>query len=558
MSQPLLLSLTTLPVNRFPSWAAPDRDSRLTWAFVWLGVVLRVVTFALNYPLWGDEAFVAVNFLNRGYRDLLRPLDYGQVSPILFLWLELTAVKLFGFSEWSLRLVPTVCSVTSVFVFAHLVGRLVAGRGRVLAVAIFAVSLYPIRHGAEVKPYAVDLLVALGLLTLAVEWYRAPEQNRWLWGLVAAVAPALGLSHPAVFVAGGVSLGLAGTAWNRRKQGAWPLFLLYNFTLVATFLALFLFFTGEQQRACLPNYRSHYWSEAFPPVHEPGKLIRWLAETHTGRMFAYPLGDARGGSSFTSLCFAIGLFSLWRRRQFWVLVLALAPFGLAFLAALMGRYPYGGSVRTMIFVAPAICLLSGSGLASMIGRLRYRLTRRWAFRMSVVGLAAIGTVLLALKVSRPYKDVSDQKSRAFAQWFWTEKARDAELVCVKTDLGTGFDHDNWTLFRSALYLCNQRIYSPRHRRGAPANWETISSARPLRCVLYNEWPEIAPACEAWLQAMTQGFELRRRETFVVNNSGHRDDGTDFEDRYTVLEFVPRSKASPLRLAQRALASAPVR
>ena len=113
----------------------PARLRRLTWWFVALGVALRVARYVMNYPLWWDEAFVAVNFLRRGYLDLLRPLDYGQVCPVLFLWAELTAVKLFGFSEWSLRLVPLACAVASVFLFRVAAGMvlrgvpLLAGRG---------------------------------------------------------------------------------------------------------------------------------------------------------------------------------------------------------------------------------------------------------------------------------------------------------------------------------------------------------------------------------------------------------------------------------------------
>ena len=38
----------------------------LTWAFVALGVVLRVVRYGCNFPLWGDESFLAVNFNTRG------------------------------------------------------------------------------------------------------------------------------------------------------------------------------------------------------------------------------------------------------------------------------------------------------------------------------------------------------------------------------------------------------------------------------------------------------------------------------------------------------------
>ena len=50
------------------------RLARLTWAFVGLGVLLRLARYAMNFPLWGDESFVAVNFIAHGYRDLLLSL----------------------------------------------------------------------------------------------------------------------------------------------------------------------------------------------------------------------------------------------------------------------------------------------------------------------------------------------------------------------------------------------------------------------------------------------------------------------------------------------------
>ena len=213
------------PADREAEHAAPDptgsdRLAKAIWAFVWLGVILRVVTYLLNFPLWGDEAFVAVNLIARGYGDLMRPLDYGQVCPLFFLWLELTAVKVFGFSEWSLRLIPTVCSVASVFLFAHMAGRVTRGPARLLAVGIFCVAYYPIRHGAEVKQYSTDLLAALILLALAIEWWRHPDKSRWLWALAAVVPLMLGLSHPAVFVAGGISVALTVKVWARVKRRA--------------------------------------------------------------------------------------------------------------------------------------------------------------------------------------------------------------------------------------------------------------------------------------------------------------------------------------------------
>ena len=97
--------------------------ARATWGFLALGLFVRLVRFLVVYPIWPDEAFVAANFLERGYLDLVRPLDYVQVCPILFLWIELTVVRLFGFSEWSLRLFPALCGLASMVLFRHLATR---------------------------------------------------------------------------------------------------------------------------------------------------------------------------------------------------------------------------------------------------------------------------------------------------------------------------------------------------------------------------------------------------------------------------------------------------
>ncbi len=235
---------------------------------------MRVATFAINSPLWGDEAFVAANFITRDYADLLRPLDYGQVCPLFFLWIELTVVKLLGFSEYSLRLVPTVCSVTSLFLFAHVAGRVVRGRARLLAVAIFSVAYYPIRHGAEVKPYSTDLLAALMLLALAIEYWRRPESSRWLWAMVLAVPLLLGLSQSTVFMAGGVSLGLAARVWRHRRRELIVPYLLYNTAMIATFALLFVVFTSAQQQAHLAHLAIKLLGGGFSPVAQAAHARR--------------------------------------------------------------------------------------------------------------------------------------------------------------------------------------------------------------------------------------------------------------------------------------------
>ena len=169
-------------------WFSPAVQSRIIWACLALGIAARAVRFLLRFPLWEDECFLAVNFIDSSYLDLLKPLNYHQVAPLAFLWIELSAVKLFGFSEWSLRLWPFACSIGSLLLFRRLAGRLLSGLPLVLAVAVFAMAYSGVRYAAEAKPYGPDQFVALALLALAVEWRRSPHQLRWLW-LLAAVTP---------------------------------------------------------------------------------------------------------------------------------------------------------------------------------------------------------------------------------------------------------------------------------------------------------------------------------------------------------------------------------
>ena len=528
-----------LPTDAPPTGEAEPsrRVARAVGAFVALGLALRLARYALNYPLWGDEAFVAVNFLDRGYRDLLGPLEYGQVCPILFLWIELAAVRLLGFSEWSLRLFPLACGLASVLLFRRAAGLVLKGVPQALAVGIFAVAFHPIRHGSEVKPYASDLLVALAYLTLAFRWLAEPGRSRWPWALAAFTPAALALSHPAAFVAGGVGLALAPTAWksgDRRVRVAYGAFLLAT---AGTFLGLFLGLTRSQD-AVLPGLRA-YWADSFPPLGSPLTLARWAVQVHTGSMFAYPGGGRRGASSLTLVLFLAGGLTLWRSGRRAALGVCLAPFALAFLAAALRRYPYGGEARIMQFLAPSICLLAGLGAARMLDLIPRERARRRATAAALVLLAAggIGPMLAAL--NHPYRMIYDDRARAFARSFWPAQGRDAELACVRYDFGVA-ERGSGNL-RTSVYLCNQAIYSPRRRASpgpAAPRWELVTATHPLRCVLPHEVRPESPEALAWLAGMTARLDLSRRDNLVVDMD--LPGAPPRRERVTVFEFVPRA------------------
>jgi hypothetical protein len=500
-------------------------------------MLLRIARYAMDYPVWWDEAFVAVNFLRRGYLDLLRPLDYAQVCPILFLWAELTLVKLLGFSEWTLRLFPLGCSLASVLIFRRLASRVVDGVPLLLATAIFAVSYHPIRHGADVKPYASDLLASLALLAAAFEWLRSPARGRWMWALAAVAPIAISLSHPVVFVAGGIIIGLAPAVLKARCRQVWIAFATFILGTVGTFLGLYACFTSAQATATLKIMQAQ-WGAAFPPLNDPIRLVAWVVRVHTGSMFAYPCGGENGASGATLLLFAIGAVLLWRQGERAIVLTLLAPFGLALVAAAVRRYPYGGvadgsPARVMQYLVPCICLLEGLGAAALLSLICNPRRRIRALAGCLIVLTMIGLVPLAAESFHPFRSIHAQRARQFARGFWPVVNRRAEPVCLRWDLGLGeWDSTNLNV---AVYLCNQMIYSPRRRHGGKPQWQDVSRDRPLRCVLSLADPA-EPPIAGWLEGMKRAYSLNGCRSLLMNMA--EPGAPPRTEQYVVYDFVP--------------------
>src|SRR5262249_41511748 len=130
-----------------------------------------------------------------------------------------------------------------------------------------------------------------------------------------------------------------------------------------------------------------------------------------GNMLAYPAGGRDGASTITLLLCLGGVVSLARRRRD-LLVLLLMPFVLTFLAAVLGRYPYGGSARVAQHLAPSICLLAGAGAAALLGRAcPYRIARRRGEVLALCLLAAIGFAGMFRDVRKTYKTEGDERAR---------------------------------------------------------------------------------------------------------------------------------------------------
>jgi hypothetical protein len=516
--------------------------ARATWAFVGVGLALRITAYLLNFPLWWDEAFVAVNLLRRDYAGLLRPLDYGQVCPLLFLWAELAIVRVLGFSEWTLRLFPMVCALASVLVFRAVAVRLLDARAALVAVAVFAVAVHPIRHAADLKPYSLDLLVALILQGLAIRWWQRPESAARLLGLAAFGPLALACSHPSAFVAGGVGLAIAWPAWKTGRASVRLAALGYLVAIAVTQAGIYAWFTGSQASSASGSMRV-MWAQSFPPLDSAFRFARWLVVVHSGDLMAYPCGGEGGASGLSLVACVAGAWLMIRSGRSAVVAILLGPLLLAMVAAALRLYPYGGpaphgsAARIMQYAAPGLCLLIGLGFSMGLDRLRALLGSDRPLRLACAGLILVGVAPLVEGFRHPYRAYQAEAARRFAREFWPEVGRGAEVACLRWDYGVA----EWDSVRLgiAVSLCNQAIYSPSRRAGGP-RWDAVSAVRPLRCVLWVEAEADEPRVECWLREMAEQYRLTRRELIPVKTS---EPGRPPRlERYEVFEFVPRGGA----------------
>jgi len=498
-----------------------------------VGVLLRIGRFALNFPLWGDEAFLAANLIDRGFADLWKPLSFAQICPPAFLAIELAISKCLGFHESALRLFPLLCAVTSVPLFGWAAAKVLKGVPLLLAVAIFSVSLHPLRHAAEVKPYASDLTAALVLLALALAWLESPERPWPLWCLGIAAPLAVAISHPAIFVAGGVGIALLGPVWRTGRQSLLIPFGVFTVGALAMFAAMFVLSTGAQDEWTIRGLRL-YWKGSFPPLDDLSGLLRWLLSIHTGKLFEYPGGGQNGRSTATFLLVVLATIWLWRRGRKTIVTLVLAPFGLALIAATLRRYPYGGEARQMQFVAPAICLLAGLGAGLILERIGRPKLRGRILAVAVMALLIDPILALTKDAVRPYRFNQDHEAREMARQFWPTASGQSELACLRRDFGIAGPASG--SMRLAAYLCNQRMYATKWRAPGQLEWAAVSDRHPLRCVLNDASLADGPAMPAWLAAMKERMELVRTQSLAPKPIGRNASAPV----WVVYEFVPRA------------------
>ena len=370
-------------MEQLRSW--PPGNQTLVWAFVALGVLTRLRQYVLDRSLWLDESFLALNILHRSPVELLKPLDYDQAAPLGFLLLEKSAVMLLGTSELVLRLIPFLCGVASVFLFAEVARRYLAPLAVPIAVGLFAISDPLIYYSSEAKQYSGDVAATL-LLYLLLRPLIDQSQVDLARRVTCAFAGAASVwfSQATVFTLAALGLVALWRAYREKDAGRFA----WLTAICATWASSLLVYYLVSLRAIHQNQNLlRYWYEAFAPLPPSLYADTSWALTSLANLVTYPFVSRHAqlglesGIATAAVLGALELNAMQKRRS---LVLVL-PSALTLAAAAFQLYPFSG--RLLLFLVPSIVLLVASGFALVVNATGN--TR------PVIGILLIGFVCIA-------------------------------------------------------------------------------------------------------------------------------------------------------------------
>lgn len=365
--------------------------------FCLFGILVRLVQYANNRSLWGDEASVALNIVDRSYLGLLNPLDYNQAAPPGFLWAEKLAIQIFGNNEYALRLFPFISSLISIYAFYLIANRYASKFAAPIAIAFFACLPYTVYYATEVKQYSSDVMVAL-LLTLSL----VPIGDRlltrkqvFLFSLIGAIF--IWLSHPAIFVLAGIELVNILIALNNEQilpsfvgfkiqnlKSKIVLLIFNRLPIYLTWLFSFaLLYFLNLSRSMGNSTLQDSWGPRFPD--SPFDIL-WLLDA-LGRFFYRPLGFFSIADGIAMFAFVIGLIAYFKQQKKMALFFIMSPTIATVIASYLQKYPF--RERLVLFLAPFFILVLAEGIVFLLCQFKSKTKAKYLAFLGVVIFAAL-------------------------------------------------------------------------------------------------------------------------------------------------------------------------
>ena len=358
-------------------------------ALIALGILIRLVMYFAQPPMWTDEVMLQMSVLRRGYTQLLPPLDHGQVAPLAFLWLQKLSTSVFGWNELAVRFFPQLFALCTIPLTCIAVRETASRKAAVCAAALVSVSPFLIAQSNQAKQYSAEAMMtaALAALCAVLVWKNCSYRNILALFVVSLIA--LLLSVPAIFVVGCAWASVAVVCRARNAPARIQAAVVAGALGSAAIFSVLYFVV--YLRSGNGAFIQRFWAPAYPDAR--GSLAGAISFTVLAPIRpVFELDNHLPGITVATalVLLALGLFRIAAARKWPLLILLAGPVALVLGASLLHRWPLAN--RLMMFTAPLVIALIACGIESL-------LNLRWRRRELAVAACLAAMLLPPLRYS---------------------------------------------------------------------------------------------------------------------------------------------------------------
>ncbi len=324
-----------------------------------LGIVLQLIPYFINRSLWLDESLLALNVDSRSYAELLKPLAYWQVVPVLFLFIEKTNIILFSDCEYSLRLFPLICGLLSL-PLAYRFTKAISGNTAAALLSLFLLATNPlfISYSTEVRQYEGDVFSTLCLFTLLFDASLSGKENKRFILLAIAGSVLIFLSHIVILELFTIGVYFLFTYRLTIFRKRWLIVMFICWTM--TFAIDYFGFIRDNPSQ---SFMLASWQQDFMPF--------------TSNIWVWMYGKILPDLGFYSLAFlaafilSITIFIV--KRQWLLLYILLFPLALILIISGFQMYPF--EMRHILYLSAFIIPAISIGLIEWVQAVKEQITK---------------------------------------------------------------------------------------------------------------------------------------------------------------------------------------
>jgi hypothetical protein len=332
-----------------------------------VGVAISLFQFLYNRSLWGDEAMLALNIIHRSGAELLQPLDYVQVAPVLFLQIE----KFFSIllpPDYGLRFFPLLSFWASIYFFQKIIRKhLNSVYAVIMALSLFVFGYTFLYYSNEMKQYMSDILVLLCVFWFVLKDYKQEHNKYYILGIIGVISISLSNVAPIILFTCGVYICYVHFFVNR-KTNLMPLLPLFSVWL-GVFAAYYAFFIYEHPvKEAMTRFWSHPSNNAFLPSN-PIKPDFYMFFVQKIKSILVNLTTSFDGVSNIvgrgMFRIVIGILFMWgmavsiRNKNIRLIILTCTPIVLHLFLSAFQLYPF--ATRLVLYTLPGVIVICSLG-----------------------------------------------------------------------------------------------------------------------------------------------------------------------------------------------------